>query len=92
VDTTEAKHTWVVLDAESPSKEPNVPTIVQIVLDPVNHRGSALIPASHYPKTSGRELELQHVDAVWAGPLEVPSVLDKPTVEMVSLGVEEQSI
>ena len=67
----------------SPSKEPNVPTIVQIVLDPVNHRWSALIPASYYPKTSGKELDLQQVDAMWAGPLEVPSVLDKPTVEMV---------
>jgi hypothetical protein len=75
----------------SPSKESNVPTIVQIVLDPVNHRWSALIPASHYPRTSGKELDLQQIDAVWAGPLEVPSVLDKPTVEMVSLGAEEQS-
>ena len=75
----------------SPSKESNVPTIVQIVLDPVNRRWSALIPASHYPRTSGKELDLQQIDAVWAGPLEVPSVLDKPTVEMVSLGAEEQS-
>lgn len=66
------------------SKESNLPTIVQIVCDPETHRWLALIPASHYPKTSGKELALQSVDAIWAGPVEIPSVLDKPTVEMVS--------
>jgi hypothetical protein len=59
----------------SPSKESNLPTIVQIVFDGKTRRWLALIPASHYPKTSGAELDLQSVDAVWAGPLEVPSVL-----------------
>ena len=58
-----------------PSKEPNLPTIVQIVSDWKNRYWVVLIPASHYPKTSGRELALQHVDAMWAGPIEVPSVL-----------------
>jgi hypothetical protein len=61
----------------SPSRESNLPTIVQIVFDRETPRWLALIPASHYPKTSGAELDLQSVDAVWAGPLEVPSVLAK---------------
>lgn len=60
-----------------PSKEPNLPTIVQIVFDRETRRWLALIPASHYPRTSGRELALQSVDAMWAGPVEVPSVLAK---------------
>src|SRR4030095_8851363 len=68
----------------SPGKEVNLPTILQIVFDGEPGRWWALIPASHYPKTSGKELDLQQADAVWAGPLEVPSVLDKPRVEMVS--------
>ena len=76
----------------SPGKEINLPTIVQIVFDGEPGRWWALIPASHYPKTSGKELDLQQADAVWAGPLEVPSILDKSIVEMVSLGAEEQSI
>ncbi len=59
----------------SPSKESNLPTIVQIVFDPQTRRWLALIPASHYPNTSGTEIDLQGVDAMWAGPLEVPSVL-----------------
>lgn len=70
----------------SPSKSSNLPTIVQIVFDRENHRWAALVPASRYPKTSGKEVELQQVDAVWAGPLEVPSVLTEAPVEMVSLG------
>jgi len=60
-----------------PSKEPNLPTIVQIVFDGETRCWLALIPASHYPKTSGRELALPSVDAMWAGPVEVPSVLAK---------------
>ena len=44
--------------------------------------GHSCVPLS---KNLGRELALQSVDAIWAGPLEIPfSVLDKPTVEMVS--------
>lgn len=42
------------------------------------HRYLALIPASHYPKTSGMVLDLQNLDAMWAGPLGLPSVLDGP--------------
>jgi len=60
-----------------PSKEPNLPTIVQIVFNGETRCWLALIPASHYPKTSGRELALPSVDAMWAGPVEVPSVLAK---------------
>jgi len=60
-----------------PSQEPNLPTIVQVVFDGETRRWLALIPASHYPKTSGRELALPSVDAMWAGPVEVPSVLAK---------------
>jgi len=60
-----------------PSKGPNLPTIVQIVFDGETRCWLALIPASHYPKTSGRELALPSVDAMWAGPVEVPSVLAK---------------
>jgi hypothetical protein len=67
----------------SPGPVSNLPTIVQIVFDGQTGRGLALIPASRYPKNLGRELELQHVDAVWAGPLEVPSVLAEESVEMV---------
>ena len=58
-----------------PSQEPNLPTIVQIVLDQKSRRWLALIPASHYPQTSGQELALQSVDAMWAGPIELPAVL-----------------
>ncbi len=76
----------------SPGESNNLPTIVQIVLDPENHLCLILIPASHYPKTSGKELELQQVDAVWSGPLEVPSVLDQPTVEMASLESSHQHV
>jgi hypothetical protein len=68
----------------SPGKSSNLPTIVQIVFDSGNHRWSALVPASHYPNTSGAELDLRSIDAMWAGPLEVPSVLAKASFEMVS--------
>lgn len=70
----------------SPGTNSNLPTIVQIVFDRETRLWLALIPASHYPKTSGKEVEIQQVDAVWAGPLEVPSVLTQASVETVSLG------
>ena len=69
----------------SPGESNNLPTIVQIVFDPETHHWLTLIPACHWPKTSSKEFELGQVDAVWAGPLELLSVLDQPTVEMVSL-------
>jgi hypothetical protein len=58
-----------------PSKQPNLPTIVQIVFDRKNRGWLAIIPASHYPKTSGKEVALESVDAMWAGPIELPRVL-----------------
>lgn len=74
----------------SPGESNNLPTIVQIVFDPETHRWLTLIPACHYPKTSDKEFELQQVNAVWAGPLEVPSVLDQTLVEMVSVESNHQ--
>ena len=59
----------------SPGKRSSLPTIVQIVFDRETRRLLTLIPASDYPKTSGTEVDLQSVYALWAGPLEVPSVL-----------------
>jgi hypothetical protein len=53
----------------------NLPMIVQVVFDRETHRWLALIPASHYPKNSSTEMDLQTVDAMWTGPLDVPSVL-----------------
>lgn len=63
----------------SPSKDSTLPTIVQIVFDRETRRWLAQIPASHYPKTSGTEIDLQTTDAMWAGPLEVPSALAMAT-------------
>jgi hypothetical protein len=53
----------------------NLPMIVQVVFDRETHRWLALIPASHYPEASSMEIDLQTLDAMWTGPLEVPSVL-----------------
>jgi hypothetical protein len=58
-----------------PSEELGLPTIVQIAFDRETQRWLALIPPSHYPKTSGMELDLQNLDAMWAGPLQIPSLL-----------------
>ena len=59
----------------SPGKENNLPMIVQMVFDGETRRWGVLIPASHYPKTSGTQIDLENVDAMWAGPIEVPRVL-----------------
>ena len=61
----------------SPGKESNLPAIVQIVIDRETRRWLVLIPASYFPKASSTEIDLQNVDAMWAGPLDVPSVLAK---------------
>jgi len=58
----------------TPNEEFGLPTIVQIVFDRETERWLVLIPASHYPKTSGMELDLQHLEAMWAGPLQIPSL------------------
>ena len=59
----------------NPGKSSNLPAIVQIVLDRESRRWLVLIPASNYPKTPGMEVDLQSIEAMWAGPLEVPAVL-----------------
>jgi hypothetical protein len=55
----------------NPNEEPGLPTIVQVVSDWETGRSLALIPASH-PKASGRVEDLRDLDAMWAGPLDVP--------------------
>lgn len=55
-----------------PSIESNLPKIVQILFDWKSHRWLALNPASHYPKTPGRELAFQSVGVMWDGPIEPP--------------------
>jgi hypothetical protein len=73
--TQEKPHTpgwyWML----SPGVWSNLPTIVQVVSDRETGRWLVLIPASHYPKTSGTEMDLERVDAVWTAPLDVPAVL-----------------
>jgi hypothetical protein len=73
--TKEKPHTpgwyWML----TPGVWSNLPTIVQVVFDRKTRRWLALIPASNYPKTSGTEMDLQTLDAMWTGPLDVPSVL-----------------
>jgi hypothetical protein len=58
----------------NPHEEPGLPTIVQIERDSEHGRFIVLIPASRYPKVKGTLIELQHIDALWAGPLAIPSV------------------
>ena len=71
------------------SEKPPLPTIVQIVREWQTGRWLAFIPASLYPKTSGMVLEVQNVDAMWAGPIEIPSLLDSATQESTpAIGTE----
>ena len=58
----------------NPSEEPGLPTIVQLWYDWETGRSIAIIPASH-PKTSSRVQALRDLDALWAGPIELPVVL-----------------
>ena len=64
---------WIL----SPGHHSNLPTVIQIVFDVYAGRWLALIPPCQDPRHPGKEVELQQLDAVWAGPLEVPSVLPK---------------
>jgi hypothetical protein len=59
----------------NPSEEPGLPTVVQIVFDWETRRVLALIPASS-PRASARVLDLHELDALWAGPIEIPVVLE----------------
>jgi hypothetical protein len=71
-----------------PSQELGLPTIVQIVFDGETQRWLAFTPASHYPQTSGMVLELQNLDAMWAGPLQIPSLSGSNEKETSTVGNE----
>ena len=59
----------------NPAQEPALPTIVQIMREWQTGRWVVFIPASRYPENSGMLVEIQHLEAMWAGPLEIPSLL-----------------
>ena len=69
-----------------PSHELRLPTIVQIVFDRESQRWLALIPASHYPQTSGMVLDLHSLDAMWSGPLQIPSLQKETSTIGANLG------
>jgi hypothetical protein len=83
LDTEDLMSTWTKQKPSQPgwywmldpSRELPLPTIVQIVFDRESQRWLALIPASHYPQTSGMALDLHNLEAIWAGPLQIPSLL-----------------
>jgi hypothetical protein len=56
------------------NEEPGLPTIIQIVSDWETGRLLALIPAAS-PKAFGSVQDLRELDAMWAGPIELPVVL-----------------
>ena len=59
-----------------PKEAPGVPLVVQIVMSVTSETTSALfvlVPASIL-KGKGIALDLESVDAMWSGPLAVPSV------------------
>jgi hypothetical protein len=58
----------------NPQEQPGLPMIVQIERDWESGRFLALIPASHYPKAAGIVVDPERLDALWAGPLALPSV------------------
>ena len=60
----------------NPSDEPGLPTIVQINSDWESGRSLVFIPPSS-TKASERVLDLGDLDALWAGPIELPIVLEK---------------
>ena len=59
----------------NPREGSGLPTIVQIVFDWETRRSVAIIPASD-PRASARVQDLQDFDAMWAGPIEIPMVLE----------------
>jgi hypothetical protein len=66
----------------SPDHHSNLPAVIQIVSEGQIGGCLALIPACQDPKHPSREIHLQHLDALWAGPVEVPSVLPKESSDM----------
>jgi hypothetical protein len=55
----------------NPNEEPGLPTIVQIISDWETRRWLVLIPAMN-PKSSAIVQDLGDLDALWAGPIELP--------------------
>lgn len=55
-------------------EEPGLPTIVQLVYDWQSRHLIALVPASRYPTLESAAVDPQKIDAVWAGPLAIPSI------------------
>lgn len=55
-------------------EEPGLPTIVQLVYDWESRHLIALVPASRYPIFASAVVDPQKIDALWAGPLAIPSV------------------
>jgi hypothetical protein len=55
-------------------EQPGLPTIVQIDRDWETGRLIVLIPPSRYPTLPGAVRDLAALDALWAGPLAIPSV------------------
>lgn len=69
-----------------PGQELGLPTIVQIVFDRESQRWLAFIPASYYPQTSGMVLALHNLDAMWSGPLQIPSLQKETSATGADLG------
>ena len=59
----------------NPCENQPLPVIVQVTLEWQTGRWLALVPASIYPRTSGMILDLQEMNAMWAGPVHIPSLL-----------------
>ena len=58
----------------NPGEEPGLPTVVQVIADWKTGRSLAMVPASN-PHASGTAQDLRDVDALWAGPIELPVVV-----------------
>ena len=67
---SEAGWYWMLNHEE----EPSLPTVVQLVYDWKSRQLIALVPASRYPTRASAVLDPEKVDALWAGPLAIPSV------------------
>ena len=68
--------------------DPGLPTIVQVERDLETDRFVALVPASRYPKVPGAVVDPQNIDALWAGPIPIPSVA-RDSHPAFRLGFEE---
>ena len=58
----------------NPGEEPGLPMIVQIICDWETGRSLAITPPAN-PRASGTVEDLRDLDAMWAGPIELPVVL-----------------